>query len=87
MDDKSPLLLPRISQRMAAVSAVLLAVVEVCIDWTTDIDLNVAIIYGLPLVVVAAARGRRLLWGLTAFLGIYDLRRLLRANAARSHFA
>jgi len=44
--------------------AVSLAAVEVIFDWTTWIELNVSIVYSLPLVLAAAARSRRLLWGL-----------------------
>ena len=56
------------SASMVAALALLLAFVEVLLDWTTSIDLNVAIIYGLPLVWIAARRNRKLLWGLTLFL-------------------
>jgi signal transduction histidine kinase len=48
--------------------AVLLAVVEVFVDVATWIQLNVAIIYGLPLVVASASRSRRLIWGLALML-------------------
>ncbi len=57
-----------VSARVAGLLAVSLALVEVFIDWVTNIDLNVAVLYGLPLVVAAAARSRRLLWALTLFL-------------------
>ena len=53
---------------VAAALAVLLALIEVFIDWLTQIKLNVAIVYGLPLVLAAAGRDRRLLWGLAFFL-------------------
>ena len=53
---------------VAAALAVLLASVEVFIDWVTHIELNVSIIYGLPLVLAAAGRSRRLLWGLAVVL-------------------
>jgi signal transduction histidine kinase len=50
--------------------AVLLAGLEVLLDVGTWVDLNVSIVYSLPLVLAAAARNRRLLWGLTlALLG------------------
>jgi signal transduction histidine kinase len=52
----------------AGVMAVLLAVIEVVVDWLTWIELNEAIVYSLPLILAAAARNRRLLWGLTIFL-------------------
>jgi signal transduction histidine kinase/ActR/RegA family two-component response regulator len=54
--------------RVAGAVAVILALVEVLIDWVTHIDLNVSILYGLPLVVAAATRSRRLLWALALFL-------------------
>jgi signal transduction histidine kinase len=52
---------------LSAIS-VLMAVVSVAIDFTTWIELNIAIVYGLPLVVAAAARNRKLLWVLTIVL-------------------
>ncbi len=48
--------------------AVALATAEIFLDVTTWIQLNIAIIYTLPLVLAAAARGRRLLWILTFVL-------------------
>ena len=48
--------------------AVTLATAEVAADLTTWIQLNVAIIYSLPLVLAAAAGSRRLLWGLAFVL-------------------
>jgi len=48
--------------------AVLLTVVEVLLDWTTWIQLNISLVYGLPLILAAAARSRRLLWTLTGVL-------------------
>jgi signal transduction histidine kinase len=53
---------------VAGVLAVLFALAEVLLDWTTVISLNVSILYGLPLVVATATRSRRLLWGLALFL-------------------
>jgi signal transduction histidine kinase len=52
---------------VAGVLAVLLTLAEVLIDWITEIRLNISILYGLPLVVVAATRSRRLLWALALF--------------------
>ena len=49
-------------------AALLLAAAEVYVDFDTWISLNVSILYGVPLVLAAAAGGRRLLWGLTAVL-------------------
>jgi signal transduction histidine kinase len=65
MQKESPL---SVAARAAGVLAVLLAVAEVLIDWITPIDLNVSVLYGLPLVVAAATRSRRLLWGLALSL-------------------
>jgi signal transduction histidine kinase len=48
--------------------AIALAVAEVLVDVSTKIQLNVAIVYSLPLVLAAAARNRRLLWGLAFVL-------------------
>lgn len=46
----------------------LLAAAEVLVDLLTLIPLNVAILYGLPLVLAGFSRKRWLLWGLTAFM-------------------
>ena len=55
---------------LAGSFAVLLAGLEVLLDVGTWVDLNVSIVYSLPLVLAAATRDRRLLWGLTlALLG------------------
>lgn len=59
---------PARARQIAGALAILVAVAAVIIDWTTWIELNVAIIYVLPLVVVAAARSHALLWGLAAVL-------------------
>jgi signal transduction histidine kinase len=52
----------------AGTLAVLVAVLEVLVDWGTWADLNVAIVYSLPLIIAAVARSRRLLWNLAAAL-------------------
>ena len=67
-ETKLPSLEPPLSARVAAVVAVLLALIEILIDWVTRIELNVSIVYGLPLVVAAGARSRRLIWTLAACL-------------------
>ncbi|HEX5270586.1 MAG TPA: HAMP domain-containing sensor histidine kinase [Gemmataceae bacterium] len=67
METESPRSLPPFT-RWAGLLATLLALSEVFIDWVTHIDLNMSILYGLPLVVAAATRSRRLLWGLALFL-------------------
>jgi signal transduction histidine kinase len=48
--------------------AIAVAVAEVLVDIGTWIQLNIAIIYSVPLVLAAAARNRRLLWGLACVL-------------------
>jgi len=48
--------------------AVALAALEIVLDYSTWVELNVATIYSLPLVLAAAARNRRLLWTLTCVL-------------------
>jgi signal transduction histidine kinase len=52
----------------AALFAVGLALVEAFLDAITWIELDVAAIYGLPLVIAALTRRRRLLWALTTSL-------------------
>src|SRR5881275_1282132 len=54
--------------RIVAAAAVLLAAVEVLIDFTTWVQLDISIIYGLPVVLAAAARSRRLIWMMTGGL-------------------
>jgi signal transduction histidine kinase len=53
---------------LAATLAVLVAVIEAAIDWATWVELDVSAVYGIPLVLAAVARNRRLLWVLTACL-------------------
>jgi signal transduction histidine kinase len=48
--------------------AVLVALLVAYIDWITWIELNVSVLYGLPLVLSLATRNRRLLWGMTTLL-------------------
>lgn len=56
---------------LAAVVAVALAVVEALFDWGTWIELNVSVLYSLPLVFAAVARRRRLMWVLAlALIGV-----------------
>jgi signal transduction histidine kinase len=54
--------------RAMAAGAVLLAMLAVAADLATWIELNVAIVYGLPLVLAAASGSRLLLWLLTLLL-------------------
>jgi PAS domain S-box-containing protein len=60
--------LPPVSLPAAGAAALLLAVALVGADLATGVWADAAILYGLPLLVVASARSRPLLWGLTAFL-------------------
>jgi signal transduction histidine kinase len=53
---------------LAGTFAVALAIIEVAFDWGTWIQLNVAVLFSLPLVFAAAGRRRRLLWGLAVAL-------------------
>jgi len=53
---------------LAGTLAILVAVIEAAIDWTTWVELDVSAVYGIPLVLAAVARNRRLLWALTAGL-------------------
>ena len=53
---------------LAGALAVLAALLVAYIDWITWIELNVPVLYGLPLVLCVATRNRRLLWGMTASL-------------------
>jgi len=52
----------------AYASAIVLAVLEVILDLATWVQLDIAAIYGIPLVLAAFTRNRRLLWGLTMAL-------------------
>lgn len=54
-------LYPKVSQ-LLIVLAVASMVVEVLLDWTTPIQLNVSVIYSIPLILAGLARERRLLW-------------------------
>lgn len=53
---------------LAAALAILVALLVAYIDWITWIELNVSVLYGLPLVLSVATRNRRLLWGMTTLL-------------------
>lgn len=53
---------------LAGLFAVLLAAAEIAFDWVTWVQLDGSAVYGLPLVLAAVARSRRLLWGLAAAL-------------------
>jgi len=48
----------------------ILAGVEIYIDWATWIQLNISILYVLPLVLAARSRSRVLLWGLAGLLAV-----------------
>lgn len=64
--------LPPFRQRTAlpvvALLAMLLAAAEVLVDFATTIELNVSILYGLPLILAAQGRSRRLVWALVGML-------------------
>src|SRR5688572_29623868 len=53
---------------LAGTLAILVALIEAAVDWTTWVELDVSAVYGIPLVLAAVARNRRLLWVLAAFL-------------------
>jgi signal transduction histidine kinase len=53
---------------LAGTLAIVVAVIEAIVDWTTWVELDVSAIYGVPLVLAAVARNRRLLWALAAGL-------------------
>ncbi len=53
---------------LAVFLSILVAAFAVVIDWITWVELNVSIMYGLPLVLAAMARSRRLLWTLMLVL-------------------
>jgi signal transduction histidine kinase len=53
---------------VARCSALVLALAEVALDLGTWVQLDVASIYGIPLVLAAFARSRRLLWAMTVAL-------------------
>jgi len=52
----------------AYVFAIALAVAEVIVDLVTRVELDIATIYGIPLVLAAFIGNRRLLWGLMGAL-------------------
>jgi signal transduction histidine kinase len=53
---------------LAGALAIVVAAVEAILDWTTWVELDVSAIYGVPLVLAAVARNRRLLWALATGL-------------------
>jgi signal transduction histidine kinase len=64
---------PRPSERsvsLSCASAIALAIGEAILDLGTWVELDIATIYGIPLVLAAFARNRRLLWGLTGALTV-----------------
>ena len=56
------------SMPLAGTLAIAVAAIEATVDWTTWVELDVSAIYGVPLVLAAVARKRRLLWALAAGL-------------------
>jgi signal transduction histidine kinase len=59
-----------ISQRTLLVAVFAVTLALVAIDFTTWVELDVAAVFGLPLLLVGPTRSRRLLWMLTAVLVI-----------------
>jgi signal transduction histidine kinase len=55
-------------QPLAGALAVLVAMAQAAVDWVTWVELDVSAVYGVPLVLAAVARNRRLLWALAASL-------------------
>jgi signal transduction histidine kinase len=53
---------------LGTVLALLLASIEVFVDFTTWIELDISILYALPVILAAPSRNRRLLWGLALTL-------------------
>ena len=53
---------------LAGVLAVVLAAAGIALDWGTWLELNVSIVFTVPLVFAAAARNRALLWSLAVTL-------------------
>jgi signal transduction histidine kinase len=53
---------------LAALLAIAVALAEAAVDWVTWVELDVSAVYGVPLVLAAGARNRRLLWVLAASL-------------------
>jgi signal transduction histidine kinase len=50
--------------------AIAVAVAEIALDLGTWVELDIASVYGIPLVLAAFTRNRRLLWGLTVALAL-----------------
>jgi len=58
----------RVSPRLAVAFAIVVTVLIVLADVTTGLELNFAIFKTIPLIIIAGARSRRMLWVLCAFL-------------------
>jgi signal transduction histidine kinase len=56
------------SMPVAGTLAIVVAILQAAADWTTWLELDVSAVYGIPLVLAAVARNRRLLWMLAACL-------------------
>jgi len=59
---------PSVGLGSATAFAMAVAVAGVVLDLGTRLELDVAVVYGIPLVVAAFSRSRRLLWALMAVL-------------------
>jgi signal transduction histidine kinase len=70
VESKTVSFIPRSDRTVAFayVFAIVLAVAEVAVDLGTWVELDIATIYGIPLVLAAFTRNRKLLWGLVAAL-------------------
>jgi signal transduction histidine kinase len=89
------------SVKFAYAFAIAVAVAEIALDLGTWVELDIAAIYGIPLVVAAFTRNRRLLWGLAFALtlatfiayalqisaGAFDLHEALFVNRVLDAFA
>jgi signal transduction histidine kinase len=65
-----PVRLPNTGVDFAFAFAIVAAVAEIALDLGTWVELDVAAIYGIPLVLAAFTRNRRLLWALTVALAL-----------------
>jgi signal transduction histidine kinase len=53
---------------LAGALAIIVAIIEAGADWTTWVQLDISAVYGVPLVLAAIARNRRLMWILAVCL-------------------
>jgi signal transduction histidine kinase len=67
-DDRNAAAFNQVHIIWRSAAAIVLAVFEIVFDLITSIELNVAVLYTLPLIFAAISRSRRLLWSLTVLL-------------------